>query len=891
VNQQAQTQVNIAPTPKLSFITAKGMSLQRKCACGGSAGMSGECEACQEKHLTVNRYAADRRSPFRLLPSPDEPARSQTPLSDSGGAQFGAGYYFGRVRVGAAAPSGTSRERAISEPGDRSEEEADRVAAAVMRALSSPVFEEKLEAPTLSQTSPQIQRAVADESASEMKAAPETATVPETAAPEAAPAAGLIVEDDAQKVEPGQMRKSEFLEQLRATVCATADAALAEVGQSAKGCPYIERWIENFRTRSSQYLERAIRKYAPESAGVTAARDYIPFVAERARRGIARWATTGEITEVPEELANQIPGAGIASILGSMASAIGSAISGAVSGLARGVGRLVSGIGSLFTKAREGAARPADNPLAIQSQLRSGAPLDGGVRTRMERAFGHDFSAVRVHNDGAAARLSADLNARAFTVGKDIAFGASEYRPGTLVGDALIAHELAHVVQQRGSTAAMAPMSNHGSERSALEEDADESAAEAVVAGLSGTKRGLSMISRTALPRLKSNLRLQRCSGRERKLNIKEMGEKWRKQFLKENFSNKERSEASKIMEDMLESNEITFWDEKALKDEIFKRMKTSQLMHEADRLYGVAFEYPNHPASKKCLPNNEKGDRINPRVNKAAEKYWGPVQDPQGDYHWDLSDEGKKNAYEALRTLFTPQKSICDMTLIHCDYLASVVHFRAFAESLGVEEFNQRVRNGDIEVRLRWNGFQELEDIGWFHSEKSVSLRNVRPANEKELVIGDHVIFWNHRAYDLINRNIGNAWRLENAILVRKKGKEDIFLGHGSGRNTDTMMRAKLTKEYNEVVAMAEKIIARTKSKDPKVASAAEAEMSQKFPHVKNEAGEWKITGRAHGKSFDEKLERIKSTDPDMTGLREPQDPSKMGCVKRPMEAPGESC
>lgn len=891
MNQQAQTQVNIAPAPKLSFM---GVALQRKCACGGSAGISGECEECQEKQLSINRYSTDRRSPSGLLPSPFDLARS-TPLPDSGaGVRAGAGHNFGRLRVGAVGMSGTSNERAVSQPGDRSEVEADRAAEQVMRALSSPVFEEKREEATLSQTPPLIQRAVADEDTSEMGVGAEATTAPETTpetAPEEAPDTGLIVEDDAREIGPGQMRKSEFLEQLRAMVCATADAALAEAGQSTEGCPYIERWIGNFRARSSQYLERAIRKYAPESAGVTTARDYIPFVAERVRRGVTRWATTGEITEVPEELAGQIPGAGIAGVFGMMASAIGAAISGAVSGLVRGVGKIFSGIGGLFAKAREGGARPTDDPQAIRSQLGSGAPLDGGVKARMERAFGHDFSAVRVHNDGAAARLSTALNARAFTIGKDVAFAAAEYRPGTPVGDALIAHELAHVVQQQSSTAAMSPMSDHGGARSDLEEDADEAAVEAVVAGLSGTKRGASRISRAASPRLKSSLRLQRCGGRERKLNIKEMGEKWRKQFLKNNFSDKDRSEASKIMEDMLESGEITFWDEASLKDDIFKRMKTSKLMQETQRLYKVAFEYPNHPSAKKCLPNNEKGDKINPRVNKAAEKYWGPVQDPQGDYHWDLSDEGKKNAYEALRTLFTPQKSICDMTLIHCDYLASVVHFRTFAESLGVEEFNQRVRNGDIEVRLRWNGFQELEDIGWFHSEKSVSLREVRPANEKDLVIGDHVIFWNHRAYDLINKKIRNAWRLENAILVKRRGKEDLFLGHGSGWHTDSTMRKKLAEEYNEVFKKAKAIIDRTKSKDPKVASAAEDEMNRKFPNVKNEAGEWKIKGRIFGKTFDEKLKPIKATDPDMTGLREPEDPSEMGCVKRPVEAPGESC
>ena len=72
----------------------------------------------------------------------------------------------------------------------------------------------------------------------------------------------------------------------------------------------------------------------------------------------------------------------------------------------------------------------------------------------MSAAFGYDFSGVRVHTDAKAGELSSQLNARAFTIGSDVAFAGGEYQPGTLIGDALIAHELAHVVQQGGGTPA-----------------------------------------------------------------------------------------------------------------------------------------------------------------------------------------------------------------------------------------------------------------------------------------------------------------------------------------------------------------------------------------------------------------------------------------------------
>jgi hypothetical protein len=119
----------------------------------------------------------------------------------------------------------------------------------------------------------------------------------------------------------------------------------------------------------------------------------------------------------------------------------------------------------------------------------------------MEASFGFDFSQVRIHADGGAASASAQLGARAFTIGTDIAFGAGEYRPNTLAGDALIAHELAHVVQQASGIAAK------GVDGGALEEDADQSAVGAVMAAWGGVKE----VSKGALPRLRSGLQLQRC--------------------------------------------------------------------------------------------------------------------------------------------------------------------------------------------------------------------------------------------------------------------------------------------------------------------------------------------------------------------------------------------
>lgn len=70
------------------------------------------------------------------------------------------------------------------------------------------------------------------------------------------------------------------------------------------------------------------------------------------------------------------------------------------------------------------------------------------VRGIMEPRFGADFSAVRIHNDAAAHDLADTFGARAFTVGRDIFFAQDQFAPASDAGRRLIAHELAHVVQQ-----------------------------------------------------------------------------------------------------------------------------------------------------------------------------------------------------------------------------------------------------------------------------------------------------------------------------------------------------------------------------------------------------------------------------------------------------------
>ena len=75
----------------------------------------------------------------------------------------------------------------------------------------------------------------------------------------------------------------------------------------------------------------------------------------------------------------------------------------------------------------------------------------------MERSFGHDFSGVRVHADADSGRAANAVNAAAFTIGQSIVFGPGRYAPGTAQGKSLLAHELAHTVQQREAVPGATP--------------------------------------------------------------------------------------------------------------------------------------------------------------------------------------------------------------------------------------------------------------------------------------------------------------------------------------------------------------------------------------------------------------------------------------------------
>jgi len=108
----------------------------------------------------------------------------------------------------------------------------------------------------------------------------------------------------------------------------------------------------------------------------------------------------------------------------------------------------ISSLLSLKGKSNNTRTPSAKVTKQIHAMQGHGKPMDEALRSFFEPRFQRDFSNVRIHTDGRAAETTKSLNAKAYTLGKDIAVSPDEYQPNTQAGRKLLAHELTHVVQQ-----------------------------------------------------------------------------------------------------------------------------------------------------------------------------------------------------------------------------------------------------------------------------------------------------------------------------------------------------------------------------------------------------------------------------------------------------------
>lgn len=113
-------------------------------------------------------------------------------------------------------------------------------------------------------------------------------------------------------------------------------------------------------------------------------------------------------------------------------------------------------------------------PIVYEVLHSPGQPLDAATRAFMEPRFGHDFSNVRVHTDAKAVESARAVNALAYTVGRDVVFGAGRYAPLAGKGRKLIAHELAHTIQQSEQRSSLQARLAIGEPDDQYEQEADQ---------------------------------------------------------------------------------------------------------------------------------------------------------------------------------------------------------------------------------------------------------------------------------------------------------------------------------------------------------------------------------------------------------------------------------
>ncbi len=262
----------------------------------------------------------------------------------------------------------------------------------------------------------------------------------------------ILVDDPSAALAPGQMPVAQFLCQLQDQVTKAAEDELGTLG-SVMGCPYIDKWFSHFRGQSAAHCERAIRKYL--GGGANTAAEWFPLVVGRVRQGVRQWAYTGKI---PADAATLDQDAARAARAQHPSAQHPSTQP--LSPLGPSVQRL---------------------PIRGGSSAGNGAPIDASAAAKIGDVYGDDFSDVRVHTDAKASRWVETNSAKAITQGTNIAFAHGTYQPNTPEGDALLAHELAHVSQQRGASASFTNPQNAAVQRAPLqtssgahEQDADQ---------------------------------------------------------------------------------------------------------------------------------------------------------------------------------------------------------------------------------------------------------------------------------------------------------------------------------------------------------------------------------------------------------------------------------
>ena len=348
-----------------TFTPGRGLLLQRKCACGAPGGFTGSCTECEKKKLAGHSL--------------------QTKLR-------------------------------ISEPGDAYEQEADRVAAQVMRMAESdfnPGHQQSREAAP--------QRVAAKELVNT-----KSLIIQRQEASDEVPASEGVKSDDAGSTQKEGSR------------CPSWRADPQSISKRAA-----EQYVRNDMTPPSQASVERIECEPPRANG-----NYGCFVHFNDGLVIRVIVREKDIVVGTAPINTMTPPAATPLCFYEYACPKDDLV------LTKRECKSAKPAGPTLVgrrRAAPGTSGSLEAPPVVHDVLASaGQPLDAATREFFSARFGHDFANVRVHADAESAESARSVSALAYTVGSHVVFGVGQYSPGTRAGQELLAHELTHVVQQGG---------------------------------------------------------------------------------------------------------------------------------------------------------------------------------------------------------------------------------------------------------------------------------------------------------------------------------------------------------------------------------------------------------------------------------------------------------
>lgn len=583
------------------------------------------------------------------------------------------------------------------------------------------------------------------------------------AAAESGGKAALIVEDSAP-AKPGQLTQTAFLAQLRAAVTKMASEVLGPTW-SASSCQDIPKLFGHYAALDARGCERIAQRYSGVAAA-TSAVEYIEPICARLTSAIARWGGGEELSwelgssglpAAAEDAGSSKPRQQAGSGTGTATTAAAASEAGSAPGPAVQLKRSEGG----------GSGGGADSVSA--SDLGAGAPMDSGTAARMGGAFGTSFDHVRVHTEPEAAQKTRALGADAMAVGSHVAFAPGQYQPGTPSGDGLIAHELAHVMQQRGGEPLVQQRSVAVESSSTHEHDADQAAA-AVVARLHGGDAGGESAREPIRPALATGTGVQR-------------GNKPEPSTLGKNIATTSEAMGQHMVERMDDSNKPTDGN--------------------------VHYWYNAKPKIEKT------GAKWKDQYRKGHHfKAW---DDPTSAFFKQPDEENKFMRFELL-----PQQSasaavkawLTGPTIGECLSAVYAMQSETVRAAIGDEKFDELYGSTDVDKdKLVRDANRQLViaagaaatvDPMLVSTEFSKTHKNKTAGDLQEkdyagLKPGEWYYFRNHPLY--LKKHPGGAWQGENAIFMglHPESGQRLWSGLGAAKDTEDHMYDTMVRGYNK--------------------------------------------------------------------------------------------